>query len=112
MFATESAGEIGNVLIHKVDHRGFNPEELAEQALNRIIYVGDQSHPAIRDQAQAFREHIRGVLVFYMTTAWTMIICINISLILLIVSIKHKDSMVTRPKRIVKKSPVKKPIRK
>ncbi len=61
MFATESAGEIGNVLIHKVDHRGFNPEELAEQALNRIIYVGDQSHPAIRDQAQAFREHIVSV---------------------------------------------------
>jgi hypothetical protein len=69
MFATESAGEIGNVLVHKVDFRGFNPEELADQALNRIIYVGDQSHPAIRDQAQAFREHIRGVLVFYMKRA-------------------------------------------
>jgi len=48
--------------------------------------------------------------LFYMTTAWTMIIIINISLILLIVSIKHKDSMVIRPKRIVKKSPVKKRI--
>ncbi len=34
MFATESAGEIGNVLVHKVDFRGFNPEELADQALN------------------------------------------------------------------------------
>ena len=69
MFEATSSGDIGDVLIHKVDHRGFNPEELAEQALNKIIYVGDQSHPAIRDQAQAFREHIRGVLVFYMKRA-------------------------------------------
>ena len=66
MFAATSSGDIGNVLVHSVSHRGFSPEELAEQALNKIIYVGDQSHPAIRDQAQAFREHIRGVLVFYM----------------------------------------------
>jgi hypothetical protein len=47
-----------------------------------------------------------------MTTAWTMIIIINISLILLIVHIKHKENMgvVTRPKRIVKKPPAKKRI--
>ena len=69
MFSATSAGTVGDVMIHTVSHRGFTPEELAEQALNRIIYVGDQSHPAIRDQAQAFREHIRGVLVFYMKRA-------------------------------------------
>ena len=69
MFSATSAGTIGDVMVHTVRHRGFTPEELAEQALNKIIYVGDQSHPAIRDQAQAFREHIRGVLVFYMKRA-------------------------------------------
>lgn len=69
MFSADSSAEVGTVLIHKVDHRGFTPEELAEQALNRIIYVGDQTHPAIRDQAQAFREHIRHVLVSYMHRA-------------------------------------------
>jgi|TARA_R110000868_G_C10570230_1_gene737686 hypothetical protein len=69
MFATDSRADVGNVMVHTVSHRGFTPEELAEQALNKIIYVGDQSHPAIRDQAQAFREHIRGVLVFYMKRA-------------------------------------------
>ena len=31
--------------------------------------LGISPHPAIRDQAQAFREHIRGVLVFYMKRA-------------------------------------------
>jgi len=69
MFAATSSADIGNVVVHTVSHRGFTPEELAEQALNKIIYVGDQSHPAIREQAQAFREHIRGVLVFYMKRA-------------------------------------------
>lgn len=69
MFSATSAGTVGDVMVHTVSHRGFTPEELAEQALNKIIYVGDQSHPAIRDQAQAFREHIRGVLVFYMKRA-------------------------------------------
>jgi hypothetical protein len=69
MFSADGAAEVGTVLIHKVDHRGFTPEELAEQALNKIIYVGDQSHPAIRDQANAYRDHIRAVLTFYMNRA-------------------------------------------
>jgi hypothetical protein len=69
MFSATSAASVGDIMVHTVSHRGFTPEELAEQALNKIIYVGDQSHPAIRDQAQAFRENIRGVLVFYMQRA-------------------------------------------
>jgi hypothetical protein len=69
MFSATSSASVGDIMVHTVSHRGFTPEELAEQALNKIIYVGDQSHPAIREQAQAFREHIRGVLVFYMQRA-------------------------------------------
>jgi len=69
MFAATGTLEAGTVMVHKVDHRGFSPEELAEQALNRIIYIGDQSHPVIRDQAEAFRNQVRGVLVSYMKRA-------------------------------------------
>lgn len=69
MFAATGAVDVGTVLVHKVDNRGFTPEELAEQALNRIISIGDQSHPVIRDQAEAFRNQVRGVLVFYMKRA-------------------------------------------
>jgi hypothetical protein len=43
--------------------RGFTPEEIAEPALDKIIFVGSELHPAIRDQAEAFRENIRQVLV-------------------------------------------------
>jgi len=69
MFSADGSAEVGTVLVHAVSHRGFTPDELAEQALNKIIYVGDQSHPAIRDQANAYRDHIRAVLTFYMQRA-------------------------------------------
>jgi hypothetical protein len=70
---------------------------------NQIIQTTNEFYVSVVNRLQS-------QYLFYMTTAWTMIICINISLILLVVSIKHKDSMVTRPKRMVKKSPVKKRI--
>jgi hypothetical protein len=46
--------------------------------------------------------------LFYMTAAWTMIIVINLSLILLVMVIKHKEIIGRRPTR----SPVKKPVAK
>jgi hypothetical protein len=49
--------------------RGFTPEEIADRAVNKIIHVGNQTHPAIRDQAEAFKETIRSVLVFYIKEA-------------------------------------------
>jgi len=49
--------------------RGFTPEEIADRAVNKIISVGSQTHPVIRDQAEAFRENIRSVLVFYINEA-------------------------------------------
>jgi hypothetical protein len=59
----------GSVVVMTTKDRGFTPEEVAERALDKIIYVGGNSHPAIRDQAEAFRENIRKILVFYMKEA-------------------------------------------
>lgn len=59
----------GSVLVMTTDNRGFTPEEIAERALDKIIYVGGQSHPHITEQAEAFRENIRKILVFYMEEA-------------------------------------------
>ena len=58
-----------NVKVLTTSGRGFSPEEVAERALDKIIYVGSQTHPAIRDQAEAFKDQIRSVLVFYMREA-------------------------------------------
>ena len=48
--------------------------------------------------------------LFYMTAAWTMIIVINLSLILLVMVIKHKEIIDKKPTRsVAKKTPVRKP---
>jgi len=50
---------------------------------------------------------------FYMTTAWVMIIVINLSLILLVIAVNHKSIAVTAvPKRTVRKKPAAKKVAK
>lgn len=69
MISTIGGAQLGIIKASSVSGRGFTPEELAEQALNKIISVGGNSHPIIRDQAEAFKNEIRGVLVHYMKQA-------------------------------------------
>lgn len=61
--------EVGSVMVMTTEGRGFTPEEVAERALDKIIYVGSHAHPAIREQAEAFKDSIRQVLVHYMHEA-------------------------------------------
>ena len=65
MFSTSGGALLGEIKAMNVSGRGFTPEELAENALDKIIYVGSNSHPAIRDQAEAFKQQIRSVLISY-----------------------------------------------
>lgn len=64
-----ATGAIGDVMVMSTEGRGFTPEEIAERALDKIIYVGSNAHPAIRDQAEAFKDSIRQVLVYYLHEA-------------------------------------------
>lgn len=59
----------GNVLVQTTNYRGFTPEEIAARAADKIISIGDTSHPVIRDQAQAFKTHIQKVVEFYVKEA-------------------------------------------
>lgn len=61
-----ATSEVGSVMVMATEGRGFTPEEIAERALDKIIYVGSNTHPAIRDQAEAFKDSIRQVLIHYM----------------------------------------------
>jgi hypothetical protein len=69
MFSTSGGAALGLIKASSVSGRGFTPEELAEQALTKIVSVGGNCHPVIRDQAEAFKDQIRGVLVHYMKQA-------------------------------------------
>lgn len=57
------------VTVKSTDGRGLAPEEIAEMCLDKLLYVSAGAPPAIREQAEAFRDQIRTVLVTYMRQA-------------------------------------------
>ena len=69
MIGVSGGVEVGGVAVHTTDKRGFTPEEIAERCLDKIVSVADTALPEVQAQAQAFKDHIRAVLVFYMKEA-------------------------------------------
>ena len=65
MLSASGGALLGQITAMGVSGRGFTPEELADNALDRIISISSSADPVIRQQAEAFREHIRAVLVSY-----------------------------------------------
>jgi len=59
----------GDIKVLTTQNRGMTPEEIADLALDKIIYVGSKSNPLIKDQAEAFRKQIRSVLIIYIKQA-------------------------------------------
>ena len=69
MIGNQSPVLLGSVGVATTSGRGWTPDELADRAIEKIIYVGSESHPAIRDQALAFRTAVRGVVKAYLEEA-------------------------------------------
>jgi len=59
------------VSVRTTSNRGLSPEELAERCAERIISVSKDAHPALRDQALAFRANIVVLLSKYLKEAVT-----------------------------------------
>lgn len=64
-----SAAKVGDFLVRTTENRGFTPEEITEDLLTKLIFISGESHPVIREQAVAFRDQIRPVIVYYMKQA-------------------------------------------
>lgn len=56
-------------VITSEEGKGHTPEQVAEMALAKIIHVGEDADPLIREQAEAYKQNIRLVLVQYMKKA-------------------------------------------
>ena len=65
MISSTGGALLGDIRAMGVSGRGFTPEELADNAVDRIISISATADPVIRQQAEAFRQHIRAVLVSY-----------------------------------------------
>ena len=64
-----SMGKNFSVQIQTTDNRGHTPEEVAERCVNKIIGVSANAHPAIREQAHAYRREMEKIIAIYMRQA-------------------------------------------
>ena len=58
-------GNVGSVMVTTTVDRGMNSEEWAEIAVRRIISVSLDSPMPIREQAFAFREGVKKILIHF-----------------------------------------------
>ena len=61
--------DVGSVGVTTTEYKGHDPEFWAKEATERIISIGDKSHPAIREQAEAFKNHVYSVILHNMKEA-------------------------------------------
>tara|TARA_R100000306_G_scaffold53597_1_gene50365 strand:- start:1070 stop:1360 length:291 start_codon:yes stop_codon:yes gene_type:complete len=81
MLGSEGNAGVSDPLVFATTNRGHSPEEMAEMAMNKIMFVSSDAPPAIRDQALAHRENLKDILIFYMnrmaqserTTIWALL---------------------------------------
>ena len=64
-----AVSEIGQVFVQTTDHRGFTAQEIADRAVEKIIYVGEQTAPEIARSAREYKGEIHKVLVKYLQEA-------------------------------------------
>lgn len=61
--------EVGSVNVMTTDNRPMSPEEWAQLAAERIVFVGNTTEGPIRDQALAYKEQIKKVVAYYIKQA-------------------------------------------
>ena len=62
-------GSVGAFEVRTTHERGFTVEEIAEDLLNKLLFISSEAHPAIREQAMAFKNQIRPAIIHYMKQA-------------------------------------------
>jgi|TARA_R110000787_G_scaffold95540_1_gene198605 hypothetical protein len=69
VFSVEIAASVAPVTVSTTSNRGYTPEEVAEMCLGKIIQVSNTAPPEIQQQARAYCDALRNVLVYYMKQA-------------------------------------------
>ena len=69
MFEINASISVGEVSVVTTDNRGLSVEEAAQMAVDKILYVAEDSPEPLREQAKAFKDTVREVIVYYMKHA-------------------------------------------
>jgi len=75
-----ASAQIGAAFVFTSENQGHSPEQLAEMALLKIMVVAEDAPPVIKEQAFAYQDALRKILVHYMkqmaaserTTIWAL----------------------------------------
>ena len=62
-------GSVGNVTVNTTSNMGLTPEELTEMAIANIIYVGKDAPKPLQDQAMAYQNRLKQVILHYLKQA-------------------------------------------
>ena len=81
MFQANGQGDLGQVKVFTSNDGGHSPEQIADMAMNKIMVVSETAPSPIRDQAAAYRNSIRDIIVYYLkqmakserTTIWALL---------------------------------------
>lgn len=63
MFDVEVSASVGSFDVQTTSGRGHTPEELAKNAVAKIISISEDTDPVLKQQAEAFRERMFYVIV-------------------------------------------------
>ena len=66
---SQGFGDVGGFTVKTTTDRGFTVEEIAENLLDKLIYISNNAPQPIKDQAVAFRDQIRPAIIHYMRQA-------------------------------------------
>jgi hypothetical protein len=69
MFVEAARTEAFKVDVETTTNGGHPPEFWADRCVDRLIHVSDDAPPAIREQAVAYREQLRAVVLLHMQRA-------------------------------------------
>lgn len=69
MISVETGISVTSVNVSTSDNGGLNTDQIVDLAMDKILNVADSAPPAIRDQAQAFRDNLRIVVRHYIDLA-------------------------------------------
>ena len=64
-----AVSNVGSVGVTTTNNKGHDPEFWAEMATSRIVSVGGECHPAIKEQAEAFKAQVFNAVKYYMEEA-------------------------------------------
>ena len=81
MFQANGQGNLGQVQVFTSNEGGHSPEQMADMAMNKIMVINEKAPPPIRDQAIAYRDNVRNVILYYLqqmaqserTTIWALL---------------------------------------